>query len=180
MRIQTGRERAFTLVEILMVVIILGIAGAIIIPQMGSRDDLKAAAAARVVMADLIYAQNLAITKQANHFLEFDLVNQRYTVMDAAKAAVDHPVNHTPFIESFGVGSSAMQSCRIDSAAFTGTSAQPRLYIGFDELGTPLAWEGTGSPETLVSGNTVIQSGQFKLRVDIEPYTGQISVTPVP
>jgi hypothetical protein len=164
-----------------MVVVILGIAGAIIIPQMGSRDDLKAAAAARVIMADLIYAQNLAITKQANYFVEFSLITQRYTVMDAAKVSVDHPVNHVPFIQKFSTGGShGLTSCKLDSAAFTGTSAGAKLFIGFDELGTPLAWSGTGSPETLVSGNTVVQCGQFKLRVDIEPYTGQISVTAVP
>src|SRR5215475_9916349 len=55
-------RRGFTLVEILAVVVILGIASAIIIPQIGSRDDMKAAAAARVLIADLIYAQNLAIS----------------------------------------------------------------------------------------------------------------------
>src|SRR3954467_15785526 len=42
----------FTLVEILVVIVIIGIAAAVIVPQMGSRDDLKAAAAARMLMAD--------------------------------------------------------------------------------------------------------------------------------
>ena len=37
----------FTLVEILVVVIILGIASAVIVPQIGNSNDLKAAAAAR-------------------------------------------------------------------------------------------------------------------------------------
>ena len=56
-----GSRRGFTLVEILCVVVILGIASAIIIPQLGTHDDMKVAAAARTVMADLIYAQNTAI-----------------------------------------------------------------------------------------------------------------------
>src|SRR3954454_21595277 len=49
---------AFTLVEILAVVVILGIASAVIIPQISNRDDLKAAAGTRLVTADLIFAQN--------------------------------------------------------------------------------------------------------------------------
>ena len=39
---------------------------------MGTRDDLKAAAAARMLMADLIYAQNRAISTQTRHYVKFD------------------------------------------------------------------------------------------------------------
>jgi hypothetical protein len=34
--------------------------------------------------------------------------------------------------------------------------------------------------ETLASGTMTIQAGKYKLKVDIEPYTGQISVNPAP
>ena len=57
-------RRAFTLIEILTVVIILGISAAIIIPNVSNRDDMRAAGAARMVMADLIFAQNRAIATQ--------------------------------------------------------------------------------------------------------------------
>src|SRR3954452_15878826 len=75
------RGRGFTLVEILMVVLILGIASAIIIPGLGSRDDLRCAAAARVVMSDLIYAQNRAIALQKKHYVRFS--GQQYSVSDS-------------------------------------------------------------------------------------------------
>src|SRR3954469_3129971 len=93
---------AFTLVEILVVVIILGIAGAIIVPSIGSRDDLKAAAAARVIMADLIYTQKLDITRPGNTFMPFDVVNQQYSVTDSAGGVIQHPVNHVAYIQKFG------------------------------------------------------------------------------
>src|SRR5215217_5702595 len=88
----------FTLVEILMVVLIIGIAGAIIVPQMGSRDDLRAAAAARIVMADLIYTQNLAITLQKNHYIKFDVMNGTYSVLASpGMTLATHPVEKRPY-----------------------------------------------------------------------------------
>src|SRR5688572_5754245 len=64
-----ARARGFTLIEILTVIVILGIASAVIAPQIGSRDDIKAKAGARVVIADLLYAQNMAIAKQAYYYV---------------------------------------------------------------------------------------------------------------
>src|SRR5258706_16435798 len=90
---------AFTLVEILVVVIILGIAGAIIVPSIGSRNDLKAAAAARGIMADLIYTQNLAITSQGNRYVKFDVVNQQYSVTNSAGGTINHPANQKAFTQ---------------------------------------------------------------------------------
>src|SRR4051812_1277839 len=66
-----GGKAAFTLVEILMVVIILGIASAVIVPNLGTRNDMNVAAAARVVMADLMYAQNRAIVTQSMTYVQF-------------------------------------------------------------------------------------------------------------
>ena len=56
--------RGFTLVEMLIVVVIVGIAGAIVVPHMlwGSQFGLQAAT--RMVIADLVYAQNEAVAHQ--------------------------------------------------------------------------------------------------------------------
>ena len=70
----------FTLIEILVVVVILGIAAAVIVPQIGSRADLKATSAARLIMADLIYVQNRSISQQKYHYIQFDPATASYTV----------------------------------------------------------------------------------------------------
>ena len=181
MQTQILRARAFTLVEILVVVIILGIAGAIIVPSLGSRDDLKAAAAARVIMADLIYAQNLAITSQGNRYMSFDVANSKYSVTDSAGAVISHPVNHTPYVQKFnGTSQADLPDVKLISTKFVGISGTAQTIIGFDELGTPLTCSALGVTETMASGTMTIQAGKFKLKVDIEPYTGQISVNPAP
>src|SRR2546421_10931160 len=86
-------DSGFTLVEILVVVIILGIAGAIIVPSIGSRNDLKAAAAAREIIADLIYTQNLAVTSQGNRYVKFGVGNQQYSVTDSAGRIITQRVD---------------------------------------------------------------------------------------
>jgi prepilin-type N-terminal cleavage/methylation domain-containing protein len=171
----------FTLVEILVVVIILGIAGAIIVPSLGSRDDLKCAAAARVIMADLIYTQNLAITSQGNRYVGFDVPGQRYSVQDSAGGVIQHPVNHVNYVQNFnGTSNMSLPTVRLISTNFVGVSGVVQTKIGFDELGTPLTCNPLGVSEPLSSGTMTIQAGAYKLKVDIEPYTGQISVNPAP
>lgn len=174
---------AFTLVEVLVVVVIIGIAAAVVVPQLSSRDDLKAAAAARVVMSDLMYAQNLAITSQTRHYLVFNTDTQSYSVVSAASMTtpITHPVNKSPYTVTFGNGGSAgLRNMAIDSVGFLGAGATVYTTIGFDELGTPLVYTGSGADQSLSSGTATIRSGAYKLQITIEPYTGQLSVAQVP
>jgi prepilin-type N-terminal cleavage/methylation domain-containing protein len=175
------RGSGFTLVEILVVVIILGIAGAIIVPSLGTRDDLRAAAACRVIMADLIYTQNLAITNQGNRYIAFDVAGQQYRVTDATGGTIDHPVDHVAYVQKFSstTGGRNLKDMKLSSAKFIGISGTEYATIGFDELGTPLVYTGLGT-ETLTSGSILIDAGKHRLKVDIEPYTGQITVNPAP
>jgi prepilin-type N-terminal cleavage/methylation domain-containing protein len=129
----------FTLVEILCVVVILGIASAIIIPQIGSRDDLTASSATRVIMADLIYAQNRAIATQKWHYVQFD--GQQYLIYDQAPPAspnaalaIDNPVSLDKYVQVFSNPSSAFAKVKLDSWDFGGPSV-----LMFDELGSPFA-----------------------------------------
>src|SRR5436190_11873811 len=98
------RPRAFTLVEILMVVMILGMASAIIVPQISQRDDLKVTTAAREMMADIIYAQNRAIVTQQRQFVKFDTTTKQYKLLNnyPTEAVLTHPVTKNPYIASFG------------------------------------------------------------------------------
>src|SRR5690554_2963790 len=94
MNFTTRLRSAFTLVEILVVLVILGIASAIVIPQISSRDDLRAAAAARIIVADLVYAQNRAIATNVNQCIRFDADGQQYVLTEAGSLApISHPVH---------------------------------------------------------------------------------------
>lgn len=170
------RSRGFTLVEILCVLVILGIASAMIIPQLGSRDDLVVSSAARVMMADLIYAQNRAIATQQRQFVQF--TGQQYTVMTRPTdsdplAAITHPITKENYALTFGTPASGLTNVTLTSVSFGGPS-----IVGFDELGSPFALDA--GPNTITPlaapGTIVLTCGAASLTVSIEPYTGELTV----
>jgi prepilin-type N-terminal cleavage/methylation domain-containing protein len=169
------QHRGFTLIEILCVVVILGIASAIIIPQMGSRDDLNSAAAARVLMSDLMYAQNRAIAMQKKHFVEF--AGQTYTVQSrntdtSALFTVTQPITKDPYVVSFGQANSPLANASLGTPNFTGGT------VAFDEMGSPYTYNaGTNVLTPMITPGTItVTCGAKTLTVSIEPYTGETTV----
>lgn len=181
----TRQFRAFTLVEILVVLVILGIAAAMIVPQMGTRDDLRAAAAARMLMADLIYAQNRAIATQQKHFVIFDTTSatknyllRRATQMTPSITLVDvqHPITKDTYLVKFGAKGSSMEYIGLGTVSIEGFKT-----VVFDELGVPSYYDpaspNTITPLSTTDGSTIqVTSGTFTLTVKVQPYTGEITV----
>jgi prepilin-type N-terminal cleavage/methylation domain-containing protein len=180
------QRRAFTLVEILVVVVILGIAAAVIVPQMGTRDDLRVAAAARMVMADLIYAQNRAIATQQKHFVAFDTASatKTYALRRATSLSpvtlvdVQHPITKDATYDvAFGGKNSPMEHVTLGTVSFEG---YPTLV--FDELGVPMYYDPANpsnplTPLATTDGSTIqVTSGKFTLTITVQPYTGEITV----
>lgn len=168
-------KRGFTLVEILMVVVILGIAAACVVPQLSSRDDIKASAAARVVMADLIFAQNRAISTQRTHYLAFDITNKRYSLLTAwtPQVFVTHPINKTNYVTAFSTAATnSMKDMSLVSADLDGKAG-----LAFDSLGAPYSVANDGTTAALISqGQIKVRAGTHTLTVTVEPYTGEINV----
>lgn len=173
----------FTLIEILVVVVILGIAAAVIVPHIGSRSDLKATSAARLLMADLIYVQNRSISQQKWHYVEFDANTESYKVcdaMDPTATVITHPVDQSPFVVAIGPsGPGPLRDVMIDSALFDG---QP--VLAFDEMGTPYAYNPATKVSTAMTSGTVgLKCKNMLLDVIVEPFTGELRlgpITPIP
>lgn len=170
-----SRRNAFTLVEILAVLVIMGVAAAMVIPRIGNRDDLKTASAARVVMANLIFAQNRAISLQKTQYVKFDVANKTFSVIDtpAPLAYVTDPVTLANAGGTFGnAGSNGLVGVTLTSANFDGQTT-----IAFDELGTPHAYNfATGATTAMVNtGTIVLRAGTTTLTISVEPYSGEIT-----
>jgi prepilin-type N-terminal cleavage/methylation domain-containing protein len=174
MRRRTQRARGFTLVEILCVVVVLGIAAAMIVPSIGTRDDLNAESAARVVMADITYAQSRAIATQTMQYVQFNVAGQNYALCSSMSPVtyLTHPVNLTNYITTFGTGelsSSSLASINLGSGL---------AVLAFDELGAPYAYNTSSQTTSSISApaTIVVQSGPAQVTISIQQYTGQLTV----
>lgn len=158
--------RGFTLIEVLVVVIIIGIASAMVVPSLLAAGSLSIQGAARLIIADLVYAQNEAVARHEPHRIQFfiDQPNQNYYAMFD---------NDDELLESAWVGGeylvdfssdSRLEGIRIVSVDFDGEST-----LTFDELGAPSS-----------GGEIEITDGNSTYRITVAPFTGRVNVAPKP
>ena len=177
---QRQSRPAFTLVEILVVIIIIGIASAVVVPSLGTHNDQNVASAARTVVADLIFAQNRAILNEGFRYVNFSTTNQNYSILTSAPNITpavyeQNPVTCQNYTTPFGSSAppGAMQNVLLQTA-----SADGKTCIAFDELGQPYSCDpSTGIAVMLVNAATFpVKCGTFTLTVYVQPYTGAMSV----
>ena len=161
--------RAYTLVEILITVVILGIAAAIVIPSMGDSGVLRVQAAVRQVISDISYAQSEAVAHQRSVGVLFDPVNKTYGLIDMPATGTVTMANAFQTT----VFNGEMGDAAFESVAFTNSSGNANLLI-FDEQGTPvLSATSNVAPTT---GEIVISGSGQRFTISVEGYTGRVSV----
>ena len=75
------KSQGFTLIELIIVVLIMGIIGAIMIPAISGTHDAQCAAGSRVLTATLELAQGMAMSRQAEVAVVFSDDGQRFKVV---------------------------------------------------------------------------------------------------
>ena len=164
-----GRGGGFTLTEVLVVVTIIGIAGALVVPNVMQAGTLGVQAAGRMVIADILIAQNDAIAAQEVRRVIFDTANNRYRVTDGSNNTLTVTWRTaTPGGGNYVVdfqNDDRFEGVSLDNVDFGG--AEP-LVLEFNALGTPT---GNGGDLQLVSGDQ-------RFVVSVSPFTGRVSIAP--
>jgi len=172
---------AFTLLELVFVIVILGILAAMTLPRL--ERDLKQEAADSI-LSDIRYTQHLALMDNMHEFdnpqwqrkfwkiMFYDCTGDQYymvgsdsngdsgSLFDENEAATD-PVNGKPMFNSCGTADKSGYSDRIfitDKYGITNVTASSACsnsgankYIGFDHLGRPHYGFQTSSPPDFAS-----------------------------
>ncbi|MFK7790816.1 MAG: GspH/FimT family pseudopilin [Phycisphaeraceae bacterium] len=166
---KTQHAKGYTLIEVLITVTIMGLAAAVIVPNMMQGGTLGVQAGARMIIADLLFAQNEAMAQQSTRRIVFDTDNNSYRVEKYDSGATAWVLEFNP---SKGMGNdqqnyevsfeedNRFKGIEIVSASFNGDST-----IEFDDLGNPS------------SGGTIeLRFEEHRYEIKIAPFTGRVTV----
>lgn len=160
---------AFTVIEMIIVMLIIGILAVVIIPRIAALYPIKLSGAAEKLASDLKYAQNLAMTKHIKHGVFFEPTLQRYTVscynVDTGSwDVVEDPLKRGDDLRVDYTADPRYQGIEIDSAKFPPPSGSDS--VEFDStLGRPSS-----------EGEVVLSCPDASYKVKVTANTGRVSV----
>jgi len=163
--------RGYTLIEVLVVVVVMGLAGALVIPAVGSTDVLRTQTAVRTLISDLTFAQSDAIALQKQRAVEFDLDNNIYRIRGVTGSTLLDVV-YDPFSANKRYERS-FNDPDFGGAVLTAANFNASNILVFDEFGAPV--DGAGSITPIPSGTIEITGPKSLFTITIDGMTGQIS-----
>ena len=184
--------RGFTLVELLITVAVLGIAGALVVPAMSQTGDLRVQAGVRSIISDIAFAQADAMAYQTRRAIVFGQVSKKgannvysfvpgngYTVAEVTGASLDLSVNAMADPTEGGAPISRnLDDPRFGGASITSVNINGSSTLIFDELGGPVAslTGDSGPVGGTIDVSSPVPAPGVTYRITIAPMTGRITV----
>jgi prepilin-type N-terminal cleavage/methylation domain-containing protein len=160
--------RAYTLIEVLVVVTVLGIAASMVIPSFGGSDGMRVQAAVRTIVSDIALAQSDALAFQSGRAIVFDLDEGRYSIVEVRGGQINE---ETDLIQTQKLTNTRFGNLRITRIDFGGSIANALI---FDEMGAPVTSPGGSTPAG--NGTIVIEGAGDRYTLTVEGYTGRVTV----
>ncbi len=158
---------SFTLIEVIMVIVILGILVVFARPRFEIFYELKIRGGAKRIISDIRYAQSLATSRHEDYAISFDTADNSYRVYRVSDGATaKDPFTHTDLVVDFD-DDSMYRGVNIFSVNFDTTDV-----LRFNWEGVP--YDGDGS---LLSnrGTINLHCENRQLTIYVAPQTGRIS-----
>ena len=183
------RRHAYTLIEILIVVGILGLAGTLVMPRLIGREQLEVQAVVRLLVSDLSFAQSDALAHQEYRRVQFipndgSAWGNKYAIIR---------VDASTFNSAFEISTADYVSDPLSNGGDSGRylidfSADDRfqdveILAGFDGTNQFVTYDALGGnvsdPVTPSAGGViVVQNSDATIRylIQVAPFTGKITV----
>jgi type II secretion system protein H len=154
----------FTLTEIMVVIVLMGLAAAVAIPQFGGNTTQYAQTAATTISQTFQYAQDLAVTTQSPVTVSISDSGYVYTLKNNLGTTLTHPVDRKPFIFDLR-----------DDGSMSGLT----ITKGFNNI-DDVVFDAFGAPTT--GGTITISHSKMPsdVVVTLHPATGSVSVALAP
>lgn len=148
-----------------MLLAIMGTIAAIVVPQISEPGSLQIQAAGRMVMADIIYAQNEAVANQATRRVVFEVSQNRYRLTD------DQDVNvNVSWKGGAGAAGNYVVNLAEDSR-FDGVTLENVDFGGGSNI---LEFDAVGAP---ITGGTVeLVFRDIRYRITVATFTGKLTI----
>jgi prepilin-type N-terminal cleavage/methylation domain-containing protein len=157
-------RRAYTLIEVLMVVTVLGIAATMVVPAFSQTNTLRLQSAVRMIVADITQAQSDAVALQTGQAVIFTSTGYRIAPVSGTAIDTSPDVVISRTIGGDEFGNATLRNIHLNDDV-----------LFFDALGGPV--QGAGSDVAASIGWLEVTAGRQAYRISIEAFTGRVTVT---
>lgn len=157
--------RAFTFIEMMIVVVVVGISAMMVMGDMGSTAGSRLTAAAQLLTADIGYAQTLSMTSTTPAVLVLDPTQNRYFIArsNSASTPVVDPITEQSYINRFGSGR---------AASMAGVSITA-YNVGGDKI---LGFGSFGELDQTLPATITLGCQKLTLTLTIDPITSEVTI----